>query len=424
MFEGSLKDVDPEVAAAISDEVKRQENGLELIASENFVGRSVLEAAGSVMTNKYAEGYPGERYYGGCENMDRVEQLAIDRACELFDCEFANVQPHSGSGANMATYMSLVDPGATIMSMDLTHGGHLSHGASVNFSGQLYDVHHYRVDEESEVIEPDQVRARAREVDPDIIVAGYSAYPREIPCELFGEVAREHDSHLVVDIAHVAGLVATGEHPSPFPHADVVTSTTHKTLRGARGGLILTNQKELADAIDSTIFPGIQGGPLMHVIAAKAVSFRMALEPSFAEYQAQIKRNARRLGAELEDRGYHLVSGGTDTHLILLNVKSSGLTGKEAENRLEWVDITTNKNTVPGETESPFVTSGLRLGTPAVTTRGMGEDEMETIAALIDRVLSPDEDPGPMDDVQREVQALADQFPLYSFLEESGYAPV
>lgn len=424
MFDRSLTEVDPEVARAISAEVRRQETGLELIASENFVGRPVLEAAGSVMTNKYAEGYPGARYYGGCRNMDTVEQLAIDRACELFDCDYANVQAHSGSGANMATYMALLDPGGTILSMDLTHGGHLSHGAAVNFSGQLYDVHHYRVDEETEVIQPDRLRARAEEVDPDLIVAGFSAYPREIPAELFGEVADRHDAYLVVDIAHVAGLVATGEHPSPFPHADVVTSTTHKTLRGARGGLILTNQEDLADAIDSMIFPGIQGGPLMHVIAAKAVSFKMALHPSFADYQNQIKRNARRLASELDDRGYHVVSGGTDTHLVLLNVKSSGLTGKEAEQRLDRVEITTNKNTVPGETESPFVTSGLRLGTPAVTTRGMEEPEMETIAELIHRMLEPEADPGSPEDVKRDVEALTDRFPLYPFLEERGYATV
>lgn len=422
MFDEPLDDVDPDVADAISSEVERQEEGIELIASENFVSRAVLEAAGSVMTNKYAEGYPEQRYYGGCENMDTVEQLAIDRACELFDCEYANVQPHSGSGANMATYMSLIEPGDTIMSMDLTNGGHLSHGAPVNFSGQLYDIAHYKVNEETEVIEPDDLRETAKEADPDIVLAGYSAYPREIPFDVFAEIAEEFDAYFVVDIAHIAGLVAKDEHPNPFPQADVVTTTTHKTLRGARGGMIMTNDGDIAETIDKKIFPGTQGGPLMHIIAGKAVAFKEALQPEFKEYQAQIKRNAKRLGEALDERGYHIVSGGTDTHLILVNLKPKGLTGKEAEEALDAVNITTNKNTVPGETESPFVTSGVRLGTPAVTTRGMDEDAMEEIAELIDRVLTNLDSESVMDEVARDVKDLMAQYPLYPFIEEKGLA--
>ncbi len=420
MFTEPVEKVDPKVAEALGEEVKRQENNIELIASENFVSRAVLEAAGSVMTNKYAEGYPGKRYYGGCENMDTVEQLAIDRACELFDCEFANVQPHSGSGANMATYMALIEPGDKILSMDLSHGGHLSHGAPVSFSGKLYDVEHYGVNEETEVIEAADLFASAEQADPDLIVAGYSAYPREIPFETFREVADRHNAYLVVDIAHIAGLVATGNHSNPFPEADVVTSTTHKTLRGARGGLILTNDEDLAEKIDSAIFPGIQGGPLMHLIAAKAVAFKEALSEDFIEYQQQIKKNAVRLGKELDERGFHIVSGGTDNHLLLVNLNPKEITGKKAENILDEVGITANKNTVPGETRSPFVTSGIRLGTPAVTTRGMEEPQMEEIADLIDRIVSNPEDIEIHARVEEEVSQLTAEFPLYPFIEERG----
>jgi glycine hydroxymethyltransferase len=425
MFDEPIQETDPKIAEAIQDEVQRQEEGLELIASENFVSRAVLEAAGSVLTNKYAEGYPDARYYGGCENMDTVESLAIDRACELFDCEYANVQPHAGSQANMATYMALIEPGDTIMSMDLTNGGHLTHGAPVNFSGQLYDIAHYKVDEESEVIEEDHLREVAAEAEPDIVLAGYSAYPREIPFEVFADIADEHDAYFVVDVAHIAGLIAKGVHPSPFPEADVVTTTTHKTLRGARGGLILTNQEELIDEINSQIFPGIQGGPLMHIIAAKAVAFKEALQPDFEDYQIQLRDNARKLGDELDERGYHIVSGGTDTHLLLVDLRPKGLTGKQAEEALDEVNITTNKNTVPGETESPFVTSGIRLGTPALTTRGMEEDAMVEVADLIDRVLSNLDDPEIdtiKDDVRNDVRELTEEYPLYPFIRDEGFA--
>jgi len=422
MVDEQLELTDPAVADAISSEVRRQEQGIELIASENFVSRAVLEAAGSVMTNKYAEGYPGKRYYGGCTNMDTVEQLAIDRACQLFDCEYANVQPHAGSQANMATYMALIDPGDTIFSMRLDNGGHLTHGAPVNFSGRLYDVVHYGVDEDTEVIEPDVLRTQADEAEPDLIIAGYSAYPREIPFDVFREIADEHEAYLVVDMAHIAGLVSAGVHSSPFPEADVVTTTTHKTLRGPRGGLILTNDEDLAGTINSRIFPGIQGGPLMHIIAAKAVAFKEALQPEFKDYQQQIKDNARALAEALIERNYHVCSGGTDNHLLLVDIKRSlGLTGKQAEEVLDDVHITTNKNTVPGETESPFVTSGLRLGTPAVTTRGMKEDAMDTIAELIDRVLQSPEDDDHLSSVKQDVHEFTDQYPLYPFLEEQGF---
>lgn len=422
MIEESLNETDPDVAEAIQKEVHRQEEGLELIASENFVSRAVLEAAGSVMTNKYAEGYPGARYYGGCENMDAIETLAIDRACELFSCDYANVQPHSGSQANMATYMALIEPGDTIMSMDLTNGGHLTHGAPVNFSGSLYDIVHYKVDEESEVLEPDQLWETAGETSPDIVLAGYSAYPREIPFEVFAEIADEHDAYFVVDVAHIAGLIAKDEHPSPFPEADVVTSTTHKTLRGARGGLILTNDENLSEEINSQIFPGIQGGPLMHIIAAKAVAFKEALKPEFKDYQKQIKKNARALGDELDRLGYHIVSGGTDTHLLLVNLKPKNLTGKQAEEALDEVNITTNKNTVPGETESPFVTSGVRLGTPALTTRGMKEDAMVTVARLIDKVLTNRGSQSVRESVRQSVKELTESYPLYPFIRDTGLA--
>ncbi len=424
MFDESVETVDHEVAEALKKEVARQENNIELIASENFASRAVLETAGSVMTNKYAEGYPGKRYYGGCENMDTVERLAIDRACELFNCKYANVQAHSGSGANMAAYMALINPGDKILSMDLSHGGHLSHGAPVSFSGQLYEVAHYGVNEKSERIEAEEVIEAAEKFNPDLIVAGYSAYPREIPFDLFREVADAHDAFLVVDIAHIAGLVAAGHHSSPFPQADVVTSTTHKTLRGPRGGLILTNDQDIADKINKKIFPGIQGGPLMHQVAAKAVAFKEAMTEEFADYQKQVISNAIRLGEVLDDRGFHIVSGGTDNHLLLVNLVPKNITGKLAEKILDEVGITANKNTVPGETESPFVTSGVRLGTPAVTTRGMKEAEMEKIGELIDRVVSNPEDTKAHKMVKVEVSKLTAEFPLYPFIEGSGYSAV
>ncbi len=416
-FEQPLHEVDGIVNDIIADEVSRQEEGVELIASENFASRAVLQAAGSVMTNKYAEGYPGKRYYGGCENMDRVESKAIERARDLFGCEFVNVQPHSGSQANMATYMSLIEPGATLLSMRLDHGGHLTHGSPVNFSGKLYDVHHYGVDPESEVITREELSARAAEAEPDVIVAGYSAYPREIPFGWFRELADEYDAYLVVDIAHIAGLVAVGEHPDPFPEADVVTTTTHKTLRGPRGGMIMTQDEELAEGINKMIFPGTQGGPLMHLIAAKAVAFKEAQQPEFRTYQRQVKQNAEALAEALDDRGYHIVSGGTDNHLMLVDLQPKNLTGKEAEERLDRVQITTNKNTVPGDPESPFVTSGLRLGTPAVTTRGMKEPQMERIAELIDETLTESDLDSREDDLRSQVRDLTSDFPLYPFLE-------
>lgn len=419
-FEQPLGEVDGTVHDIIQDEVQRQEEGLELIASENFASRAVMEAAGSVMTNKYAEGYPGKRYYGGCENMDRVENKAIERARDLFGCDYVNVQPHSGSGANMATYMALIDPGDTILSMKLDHGGHLSHGAPINFSGRLYDVHHYGVDQEEEVITAEKVENEAAEADPDVIVAGFSAYPREIPFELFRRVADQHDAYLVVDIAHIAGLVATDQHPDPFPQADVVTTTTHKTLRGPRGGMILTNDEELAGEIDSRIFPGTQGGPLMHLIAAKAVAFKEAQQPEFTAYQRQIIENAQALASALDDRGYHIVSGGTDNHLMLVDLRPKDLTGKEAEESLDKVNITTNKNTIPGDPESPFVTSGLRLGSPALTTRGMKEPEMERVAELIDQTLTSDDLAGELETIREEVRELAQEFPLYPFLQEQS----
>ena len=403
---------DPEIAELISEEIDRQQHGLELIASENFVSPAVLEAMGSALTNKYAEGLPGKRYYGGCEVVDRVEQLAIDRAKQLFGCAFVNVQPHSGAQANMAVFFALMQPGDTFLGMDLSNGGHLTHGSPVNFSGQLFKAVSYGVTDEG-YIDYDDMRAKARAHKPKLVLAGYSAYSRVIDFEAFAEVAKEVGAIFMVDMAHFAGLVAGGAHPSPVPHADVVTTTTHKTLRGPRGGMILSKEQH-AKAIDKAVFPGSQGGPLEHIIAAKAVCFREALDSSFAEYARQIVANARALAGALSARGYQIVSGGTDNHLMLVDLRNKNLTGKVAQLALDSAAITVNKNTVPKETQSPFVTSGVRIGTPAVTTRGMGEAEMAVIADLIDRVLGAPEDAAVKDAVRAEVRALTDRFPLYA----------
>ncbi|MDI3473473.1 MAG: glycine hydroxymethyltransferase, partial [Thermotogaceae bacterium] len=376
MWWGNLKNTDPEVYEALLDELKREEYGLELIASENFTSPAVMEAMGSVMTNKYAEGYPKKRYYGGCEFVDKAELLAIERAKKLFNCKYANVQPHSGSQANMGVYLALAEPGDTILGMSLSHGGHLTHGATVNFSGKIFNSVQYGVNPRTEMIDYDEVRKLALEHRPKIIIAGGSAYSRIIDFKKFREIADEAGAYLVVDMAHFAGLVAAGIYPNPLEHAHVVTSTTHKTLRGPRGGLILTNDEELIKKINKMIFPGIQGGPLMHVIAAKAVCFKEALTEEFKEYQKQVVNNAKKLAQEISERGMRIVSGGTDTHLMLVDLTQKGISGKAAEKALEKVGITVNKNTIPNETRSPFVASGIRIGTPAVTTRGMKEDEM------------------------------------------------
>ena len=416
----SLPARDPEVHEAIAAELNRQNDSLELIASENFTSLAVLEAMGSVLTNKYAEGYPGRRYYGGCEFVDIVENLAIERAKQLFGAGHANVQPHSGAQANMAAMLSLLEPGDRIMGMNLSHGGHLTHGSPVNFSGQLFEVTAYGVGDDGR-IDYDAMRAAALKVRPRLIVAGASAYARTIDFATFGEVAREVDAPLMVDMAHIAGLIAGGVHPSPVPHADIVTSTTHKTLRGPRGGFILC-PTERARAIDKQVFPGLQGGPLMHVIAAKAVAFGEALEPTFAAYAAKVVENARTLAATLMERGFELVSGGTDTHLLLLDLTNRGeLTGKAAEEALGRAGITVNKNTVPGETRSPFVTSGVRIGTAALTTRGMGATEFEQIGGWIADVLE-NGDEAAIAKVAAEVRELCARFPLYAALRREQVA--
>ena len=409
-----LRVSDPEVFDAIISEARRQGDGLELIASENFVSLSVLEAMGTVMTNKYAEGLPDKRYYGGCEFVDIVEELARERAKELFSAEHANVQPHSGAQANMAAYLAFLDPGDKILGMNLSHGGHLTHGSPVNFSGRLFEVAAYGVREDNGRIDYDALREQALAERPSVIVAGASAYPRTIHFDIFSEIAKETDAILIVDIAHIAGLVATGHHPSPVPHDAVVTTTTHKTLRGPRGGMILSPQ-EHAKAIDKSVFPCMQGGPLMHVIAAKAVAMREALKPEFRDYSAQVIANAKALGSDLNDLGLHLVSGGTDTHLILLDLRGSheDLTGKDAEAALEASGITVNKNTVPGETRSPFVTSGLRIGTPALTSRGMKEAEMKRIAGWISQVLESPSNESLILRIRGEVLEFCHDFPLY-----------
>jgi len=408
----SLEDADPDVALAIRDEVHRQNSGLELIASENFVSQAVLEAAGSVLTNKYAEGYPGKRYYGGCEFVDVAETLAITRAKELFGAEHANVQPHAGAQANMAVYFALLQPGDTVLGMNLAHGGHLTHGHPLNFSGKLYTIVPYGVRQDDERIDYDEFERLAHEHKPKMIMVGASAYPRVIDFERIGKVGRAVGSPVVTDMAHIAGLVAANAHPSPIPHSDFVTTTTHKTLRGPRGGLVLCRSQYAKD-LDRSVFPGIQGGPLMHIIAAKAVCLKEAMEPSFAEYQRQIVANAKRLAASLSAAGFRLVSGGTDNHLMLVDVFSKGLTGKVAEAALGKAGITVNKNAIPFDQNPPMVASGIRVGTPAVTSRGMGEADMETIAELIARALGSPENDGVLAAVRAEVEALCRRFPLY-----------
>ena len=410
---GWLEQADPEIAKAIRAETERQSRNLELIASENFVSEAVLEATGSVLTNKYAEGYPGRRYYGGCEIVDIAEELAIARAKELFGAEHVNVQPHSGSQANMAVYMTLLQPGDTVLGPNLAHGGHLTAGHPLNFSGKLYAIVPYGVTRDTERLDLDQVRDLARQHRPKLIIAGGSAFPRAIDFQPFRQIADEVGAALMADIAHPAGLVAAGLHPSPIPYADFVTTTTHKTLRGPRGGMVMCRQAH-AQALDKVVLPGIQGGPLMHVIAAKAVAFREAQSPEWRAYQGQIVRNARALAEALMGRGYRLVSGGTDTHLMLMDLTPKSITGKEAQEALDRAWITVNKNGIPFDTKGPMVTSGVRIGTPAVTTRGMKEPEMGQIAALIDRVLTNLGNASVEAAVRSEVQELTARFPLYA----------
>ena len=407
-----LKQVDPEIASAIEREADRQETHLELIASENFVSKAVMEAAGSVLTNKYAEGYPGKRYYGGCEFVDVVEDLARDRAKQLFGCDYVNVQPHSGSQANMAVYLAACTPGDTVLGMNLAHGGHLTHGSPVNFSGMLFKIVPYGVRKETGRIDYDQMRDLAREHKPKMIVVGASAYPRIIEFDKFRAVADEVGAVLMVDIAHIAGLIVAGEHPSPVPVAEFVTTTTHKTLRGPRGGMIMA-KAEWEKKLNSRIFPGIQGGPLMHIIAAKAVSFKEALQPEFKSYQQQIRKNAATLAQTLMERGYNLVSGGTDNHLMLVDLQLTDVTGKEAEDALGAAGITVNKNAVPFDIRPPAVTSGIRIGTPAITTRGMKEAEMKEIGGFIDQAIKNRTNADALKKIKGQVGELAAKFPLY-----------
>jgi glycine hydroxymethyltransferase len=408
-----LAHIDPEIAQAILNETRRQAGKLELIASENFVSEAVLEAQGSIMTNKYAEGYPDKRYYGGCEYVDVAEKLAIERAKELFGADHINVQPHSGSQANMAVYFAALQPGDTILGMNLSHGGHLTHGSPVNFSGRLYNVVSYGVDTETETIDFNEVEDQAKKHKPKLIVVGASAYPRIIDFEKFREIADKTGAAIMADIAHIAGLVAAGLHPSPVPVCEYVTTTTHKTLRGPRGGMIMCKE-DYAKVLNSRVFPGSQGGPLMHIIAAKAVAFKEALEPDFKEYQAQIVKNAKALAGGLVSKGLRLVSGGTDNHLMLIDLTDKGLTGRDVEDALDRAGITTNKNGIPFDTKSPMVTSGIRLGTPALTTRGMGEKEMRIIAGLIASIIDDIENESLIADVRGEVKRLCESFPLYS----------
>jgi len=409
----SLAETDPEIAGAIRDELHRQNSGLELIASENFVSRAVLEAAGSVMTNKYAEGYPGKRYYGGCEFVDVAERAAISRARALFGADHANVQPHSGAQANMAVYLTLLKPGDTVLGMNLAHGGHLTHGHPLNFSGKLYTIVPYGVRQSDELIDYEEIERLADERHPKMIIVGASAYPRVIDFARIRAAADRVGAPVFTDMAHIAGLVAAGIHPSPVPHSDFVTTTTHKTLRGPRGGLVLCREQYAKD-LDRTVFPGVQGGPLMHVIAAKAVAFKEALSPEFKTYQAQIVKNAKALAAALMGEGWRLVSGGTDNHLMLIDVFAKGITGKVAEKALDRAGITVNKNTIPFDTNSPMVASGIRVGTPALTTRGMKEADMAKVGLLISRALSAVENDTALDEVKRDVKRLCDQFPLYA----------
>ena len=408
-----IKNCDLEVYNAIVEEEKRQEEGIELIASENFVSKAVMEAAGSVFTNKYAEGYPEKRYYGGCANADTVEQLAIDRLKKIFGAKFANVQPHSGSQANMGVYVSLLEAGDKILGMGLSSGGHLTHGYKINFSGKNYVGIEYGLNPETEMLDYDEIRRLALQEKPQIIVAGASAYSRVIDFKKFREIADEVGAYLMVDMAHIAGLVAAGEHPNPMEYADIVTSTTHKTMRGPRGGIILTNNEEIAKKIDKAIFPGIQGGPLMHIIAAKAVAFKEALSPEFKEYQKQVVKNAKAMADALVKGGLRIVSGGTDNHLMLVDLRPKGVTGKMAEEGLEKAGITCNKNSIPNDPEKPFITSGVRLGTPAITARGMKEDEAVQIAEMIIKVLENVNDDEKIAEVKNEVLKLAEKFPLY-----------
>lgn len=407
-----LSKQDPKIYNAIQDELSRQRSKIELIASENFVSETVMEAQGSVLTNKYAEGYPGRRYYGGCEHVDVVEDIARDRVKELFGAEHANVQPHSGAQANMGVYFTILEQGDTVLGMNLSHGGHLTHGSPVNFSGVQYNFVEYGVDEKTHLIDYNDVRQKAIEHKPKLIVAGASAYPREIDFARFREIADEVGAYLMVDMAHIAGLVAAGLHPNPVPYADFVTSTTHKTLRGPRGGLILCKE-EFAKKIDKAIFPGLQGGPLMHVISAKAVAFGEALEEDFKTYAQQIINNAKAFASALKEEGFSIVSDGTDNHLILINVKEMGLTGKVAEEALDSVGITTNKNAIPYDTESPFVTSGIRIGTAAVTSRGFGEEDMKEIASIMSLTLKNVEDESKLAEAKERVEALTSKFELY-----------
>ena len=409
----TLKKTDEKIASALEAELSRQRHKLELIASENIVSRAVMEAQGSVLTNKYAEGYPGKRYYGGCECVDIVETLAIERAKELFGAGYVNVQPHSGAQANMAVFFSLLSPGDTYMGMNLTDGGHLTHGSAVNMSGKYFHVVPYGVDKETECIDYDALEKQAKEVKPKLIVAGASAYARIIDFERLSAIAKAVGAYLMVDMAHIAGLVAGGMHPSPLPWADVVTTTTHKTLRGPRGGMILTKDAEFGAQFNKAIFPGIQGGPLMHVIAAKAVALEEALQPAFKEYAAQVVKNAKTLAAALQEKGFRIVSGGTDNHLMLVDLRSKGVTGKEAQNLLDGVGITANRNTIPFEPLSPFVTSGIRLGSPALTTRGFKETDMEEVAAIIALVLDHATDAALQEEARKRVDALCEKYPLY-----------
>jgi glycine hydroxymethyltransferase len=410
---------DPEIAQQIENEVLRQHEGLEMIASENFVSRAVLEAVGTVFTNKYAEGYPGKRYYGGCEFADVVENLARDRAKELFGAEHVNVQPHSGSQANAAAYMTLIEPGDTLLGLDLANGGHLTHGHKLNFSGKLYKIAGYKVRQDTEVIDYDALEAQAVEVQPKVIVGGGSAYPRQFDFVRMREIADKVGAKLMIDMAHFAGLVAGGVHPSPVPYADVVTTTTHKTLRGPRAGMILC-RAELAAGIDRSVFPGQQGGPLVHVIAGKAVAFKEALQPEFKTYAAQTIANAKALGEGMQAEGYRIVSGGTDTHLILVDVFSKGMFGSEAESALGAAGITVNKNAIPFDTNPPMKPSGIRIGTPALTTRGMKEAEMKTIAGWIAEALEHRSDGAKLAEIRGKVGEMAEEFPLYGFLRDRG----
>jgi glycine hydroxymethyltransferase len=415
-FLKNLKTADPAIHGWVQKELGREEDGLEMIASENYVSRAVMEAQGSVLTNKYAEGYPGKRYYGGCEYVDHVESIAIERICKLFGAEAANVQPHSGSQANMAAYLSLMQPGDTMVGMSLSHGGHLTHGSPVNFSGKLFKVVSYGLHPETHRLDYNQIRDICLKERPKVLVAGASAYPRTIDFETMGKIADEVGAAFVVDMAHIAGLVASGLHPSPIPHAKYTTSTTHKTLRGPRGGLILARKAEDIKAVNSQIFPGIQGGPLMHVIAAKAVAFGEALTPEFTAYQEQILLNAKSLAEGLMNQGFKLVTDGTDNHLMLVDLTAYGdgsISGKDAENWLDHAGITVNKNTIPNEKRSPFVTSGIRIGVPAITTRGMGSSEMKTIAGWIDQALKTRGDADRLGQIRSQVRELCKKFPLY-----------